>query len=58
MRYRVLYPSYQSKTSRNDYWREGKVVYIHPQRRFIVLEFQGKLGPFREAFYPDELLEV
>jgi len=30
--------------------REGKEVYRHPEGRYIVLEFQGRSGKFREAF--------
>lgn len=37
--------------------REGKVVYIHPRRLFIVLEFQGESGNFREAFWPEEVVK-
>lgn len=33
----------------------GRVVYIHPQRRFAVLEFQAALGTFCEAFFLEEL---
>jgi len=28
----------------------GKVVYIHPERRFGILEFEGKNGRFRESW--------
>ena len=28
----------------------GKVIYIHPQNRYAVLEFQGVSGVSREAF--------
>lgn len=38
--------------------REGKEIYRHPKGRFLVLEFQGKMGKFRESFRPEELLEV
>jgi len=37
--------------------REGKEVYRHPAGRFVVLEFQGKSGKFREAFWPEEILK-
>ena len=37
--------------------REGKVVYIHPRRLFIVLEFQGQSGKFRESFWPEEIIK-
>jgi len=30
--------------------REGREVYRHPKGRYIVLEFQGRSGKFREAF--------
>ena len=35
--------------------REGKEVYRHPEGRYIVLEFQGQSGKFREAFWPEEI---
>jgi len=38
--------------------REGKEVYRHPEGRYIVLEFEGKSGKFREAFWPEEVEEV
>jgi len=37
--------------------REGKEVYRHPQGYFVVLEFQGKSGKFREAFWPEEVVK-
>ncbi len=37
--------------------REGKEVYRHPAGRFVVLEFQGKSGKFREAFWPEEVVK-
>ena len=30
--------------------RTGTVVYIHPEHRFAVLEFQGRMGRWRESF--------
>lgn len=30
--------------------REGEVVYIHPEGRFHVVEFQTMGGPVRESF--------
>jgi len=41
---------------RNAKIREGKEVYRHPEGRFIVLEFQGIGGKFREAFHPIEII--
>ena len=38
--------------------REGKVVYRHPAGRFVVLEFQGKSGKFRESFRPEEIMKT
>lgn len=29
----------------------GTVVYIHPARRFYVVEFETETGTFRESFY-------
>ena len=36
---------------------EGKEVYRHPNGYFVVLEFQGKSGKFREAFWPEEVMK-
>ena len=36
--------------------REGTEVYRHPLGRFVVLEFQGVGGKFREVFWPEEIL--
>jgi hypothetical protein len=35
----------------------GKVIYIHPQGRYAVLEFPGPNGVAREAFDLEELTE-
>ena len=37
--------------------REGREVYRHPKGYFVVLEFKGKSGKFREAFWPEELVK-
>ena len=37
--------------------REGKEVYRHPKGYFVVLEFQGVGGKFREAFWPEEIIK-
>jgi len=37
--------------------REGREVYRHPEGRYIVLEFQGRSGKFREAFWPEEVVK-
>lgn len=33
----------------------GKCVYIHPKRRYGVLEFEGVAGKVRESFWPEQL---
>lgn len=38
--------------------REGVEIYRHPEGYFVVLEFQGNGGKFREAFWPEEIVEV
>lgn len=38
--------------------REGKEVYRHPAGRFVVLEFQGQSGKFRESFWPEEIMKT
>lgn len=35
----------------------GKVIYIHPQGRYAVLEFEGPNGVAREAFNLEELTD-
>jgi len=37
--------------------REGEEIYRHPEGRYIVLEFQGESGKFREAFWPEEVVK-
>ena len=37
--------------------REGREVYRHPRGHFVVLEFEGESGKFREAFWPEEVVE-
>ena len=38
--------------------REGREVYRHPEGYFVVLEFEGESGKFREAFWPEEIVKV
>lgn len=45
-------------TDRSAYIRRGKEIYRHPQNYFVVLEFHGRIGNFREAYRPDELMKV
>jgi len=35
--------------------REGVEIYKHPRGRFVVMEFEGKSGKFREAFWPENV---
>lgn len=35
----------------------GTVVYIHPQERYAVLEFEGPGGKARESFYLEDRTE-
>ncbi len=37
--------------------RDGREVYRHPKGYFVVLEFEGKSGKFREAFWPEEIVK-
>ena len=38
--------------------REGVEIYRHPKGYFVVLEFEGKSGKFREAFWPENVEKV
>lgn len=35
----------------------GRVVYVHPQGRYAVLEFEGVNGKFRECYMPEQLTD-
>jgi len=37
--------------------REGREAYRHPEGQYIVLEFQGRSGKFREAFWPKDIIK-
>ena len=37
--------------------REGEEIYQHPEGYFVVLEFQGESGKFREAFWPEDIVK-
>jgi hypothetical protein len=54
--YKVKRLSYQNNAEATA--RIGRLVYRHPKGYFVVLEFEGKMGSFRESFYPNELMEV
>lgn len=38
--------------------REGKEIYRHPEGYFVVLEFEGESGKFRESFWPEEIVKA
>ena len=59
MTYKVKFTHSDKSRARKDgiEVREGKIVYIHPRRLFIVLEFQGESGKFRESFWPEEIIK-
>jgi hypothetical protein len=53
--------AHNGKSQTRNSWaivREGREVYRHPRGHFVVLEFEGKSGKFREAFWPEEVVEV
>ena len=59
MTYKVKFTHNKSRANINcAELREGKEVYRHPKGYFVVLEFQGQSGKFREAFWPEEVVEV
>ncbi len=37
--------------------REGVEIYRYPDGYFVVLEFEGKSGKFREAFWPEDIIK-
>ena len=37
--------------------REGEEIYQHPEGYFVVLEFEGESGKFRESFWPEEVVK-
>ena len=37
--------------------RKGEEIYRHPENRFVVLEFEGESGKFREAFWPEQIIQ-
>ena len=37
--------------------RNGMEIYRHPRGHFVVLEFEGESGKFREAFWPEEIVK-
>ena len=37
--------------------RKGEEIYRHPKGYFVVLEFEGESGKFREAFWPEQIIQ-
>lgn len=58
MNYKVMFTHSDKGQERGHKLREGTEVYRHPQGYFVVLEFQGVRGRFREAFWPEEVVKV
>ena len=60
MTYKVKFQHSDKSRTRCDKaeMREGVEIYRHPRGRFVVLEFEGESGKFREAFWPEEIVEV
>jgi len=38
--------------------REGREVYRHPKGYFVVLEFEGESGKFRESFWLEDIVKT
>jgi len=60
MTYKVRF-SYSNKAQEHkltSFLRIGTEIYRHPENRFIVLEFSGLGGKFRESFRLEELMGV
>lgn len=47
-----------TRTDRGAYIRQGTEIYRHPENHFVTLEFDGKIGKWRESFRPSELMKV
>lgn len=47
-----------TNTDRNSYTRRGKEVYRHPRNYYVILEFDGRDGRFRESYEPKELIPI
>lgn len=55
-KYRVR-PAFAKEKETPECYMTGKVVYVHPKRRYAVLEFKGVRGNPRESFFMDQLTE-
>lgn len=54
-RYGHLVPSCGSEWGELGTPRPGRVVYVHPAGRFVVIEFELPFGTCREVFFPWEV---
>lgn len=45
----------KDRTTTSKVKKVGKVVYVHPNGRFVTMEFKGVMGYARECFRPEEL---
>lgn len=55
-KYRIK-PTFSKEKDGLDGPKVGKVIYIHPQGRYAVLEYEGPNGVAREAFNLEELTD-
>lgn len=51
-------PAFAGMQPAEDKKQIGKVVWVHPKRRYAVLEFEGVDGRPRECFRMDELTQI
>lgn len=59
MMYKVKSLSYERQHKGDEpRYHIGELIYRHPKGCFVTLEFQGKIGKFRESFRPSELMKV
>ncbi|AEO12450.1 MAG TPA: hypothetical protein DEF39_11435 [Hungateiclostridium thermocellum] len=57
MKYKVMFTHSDKGQKRGHKLREGKEIYQHPEGYFVVLEFEGESGKFREAFWPEDIVK-
>lgn len=48
-------PAFGTLQNSEDKEQVGTVVWVHPEKRYAVLEFQGVYGNPRESFMPGDL---
>ena len=59
MTYKVKFQHSNKSRARCDKaeMREGVEIYRRPKGYFVVLEFEGESGKFRESFWPEEIIK-